>query len=61
MAEEQEEKVVKTTKKKVSKIPKKKYPLIKDVPFHDGVKKAGETVELSEKGYQYFKKLKRVK
>lgn len=40
---------------------RKWYKLIKDVPFSEGVRKAGKKVLLTEEGRKYFKSLNYIK
>jgi hypothetical protein len=47
--------IKKTETKPKSKLPTKKYPLIKDVRIRGVLKKIGEKVDLTEKGREHFK------
>lgn len=42
---------------KASKLPRKKYKLIKEVQTHKKLYKKGDYIELTEKGRKYFKSL----
>lgn len=50
----------KPTLKKI-KLPTKKYQLIQQIKISGKIRKKGEFVDLTEKGYEYFKSQKYVK